>query len=53
MTQKSSLHGHGMMNSRLFSVSVISPVFDLIRYTVPDLVAGGAEPGFASNIEKQ
>ncbi len=30
MTQKSSLHGHGMMNSRLFSVSVIRPVFDLI-----------------------
>ena len=31
MTQKSSLHGHGMMNSRLFSVSVISPVSELIR----------------------
>jgi hypothetical protein len=31
ITQKSSLQGHGMMNSRLFSVSVISPVSESIR----------------------
>ena len=31
MTQKSSLHGHGMMKSRLFSVSVIRPVSESIR----------------------
>ena len=30
MIQKSSLHGHGMINSRLFSVSVISPVSESI-----------------------
>ena len=30
MIQNSSLHGHGMINSRLFSVSVISPVSESI-----------------------
>ena len=31
MIQNSSLHGHGMMNSRLFSVSVIRPVSESMR----------------------